>query len=570
MEYNLVTNIQSCYIDVPLLLYYSHVPTAIVSLVLAFFVFLKNRKLLVSKILLFIAIFFSLWSFFDIIIWISPDSRKVMFLWSIVNLIEMLVSVFTLYFAYAFLEKKDVPLKIKIFIGTLLLPFILLIPTKLNLPQFVIESCEAQQGPLLKYYYILEAFFSLSLIAYLIVKIIKNHESERAKTIYFSIGIILFLASFSGANIMGSILEQWEILQYGLFGMIVFLAFLSYLILKYQAFDIKVLATQFFIVASWLLIASQFFIGGQNQENLLLAVTTLLLTTVLGYIIFRSVKQEVVLAEGVRESSEKLLKINRKLEELDKAKSEFISIASHQLRTPLTSIKGFSSLLLENTFGKVPEKQKEAINKIFVNNEKLVLLVEDMLNVSRLESGRLQYDFEETEIVPLVGDVIKNLKLYAKNKKLYLKFQKPEEKLPLILADQRKLSEIIANLIDNAIKYTQKGGVRVMIESFERNQKVGKFEGTGTFDQTWIRVRVKDTGIGMKEEETVSIFEKFKKGNYAETEENGTRISGTGFGVYISRQMTHAMNGKLFAKSPGKNKGSEFILELPGIKENGK
>ena len=577
MEYDFITNIKTCYVDVPPLIYYSHIPTAIVGLLLGIFVYSKNKKILSAKLLLFVSVLFSLWCFFDLIMFSAFDSRAIMFSWSVINLIEMMVSMTTLYFAYIFIEKKEAPLWTKLIFGTLLLFFTFFMPTHFNLTNFDVPTCGALQGPLANYFYGAEIFTFLWLLGYLFKKIITVRDEERVRVGYFSIGIIFFLASFSGANIAGSISAMinindpgnWDILQYGMLGFPIFMGFLSYLILKYQAFDIKVIAGQFLVISVWMGVFSQLFIGNQNQENLMLAITTLALTTAFGYIIFRSVKQEVVLAEGVRESSEKLLKINKKLEELDRAKSEFISIASHQLRTPLTSIKGFSSLLLENTFGKVPEKQKEAINKIFVNNEKLVLLVEDMLNVSRLESGRLQYDFEETEIVPLVGDVIKNLKLYAKNKKLYLKFLKPKEALPLILADQRKLSEIVANLIDNAIKYTPKGGVTVTIESFERSQKVGKFEGTGTFDQTWVRVRVKDTGIGMSEEETVSIFEKFKKGNYTE-EENGVLVSGTGLGVYISRQMTHASSGKLFAKSPGKNKGSEFILELPGIKENGK
>jgi len=555
--------------SVPSLLYYSHIPTAAIALALAFFIFLKNKKEIASILLFIIASLFSVWSFLDLILWTNNNSTLIIFSWLLIRIVEVLIPIFVLYFSYWLIKKKDPPFFIKSFFLVLVIPVLIFIPTTFHFQTFDLSLCEPIEGSTLNYLHFFEPFVFISLVFFLIKEIFKEKNQSRKKIVLISLGSSFFLLSFLGTNLLGSFTLDWKTLQYGLFGMPIFMGFLSYLILKYQAFDIKVIAGQFLVISVWMGVFSQLFISNQNQENLMLAITTLTLTTVLGYIIFRSVKQEVVLAEGVRESSEKLLKINKKLEELDRAKSEFISIASHQLRTPLTSIKGFSSLLLENTFGKVPEKQKEAINKIFVNNEKLVLLVEDMLNVSRLESGRLQYDFEETEIVPLVGDVIKNLKLYAKNKKLYLKFLKPKEALPLILADQRKLSEIVANLIDNAIKYTPKGGVTVTIESFERSQKVGKFEGTGTFDQTWVRVRVKDTGIGMSEEETVSIFEKFKKGNYTE-EENGVLVSGTGLGVYISRQMTHASSGKLFAKSPGKNKGSEFILELPGIKENGK
>src|SRR3989344_2942904 len=138
MDLNLVSNIESCYVVIPHLLYYSHIPTAIVAFVLGFFVFFKNRnsETIVSKMLLFVSIFFAIWSLLDMLLWISVDSRIIAFIWSIINLVEMLVSVGTLYFAYVFLEKKDAPLKYKMILGALLLPFIILIPTRFNIPGF--------------------------------------------------------------------------------------------------------------------------------------------------------------------------------------------------------------------------------------------------------------------------------------------------------------------------------------------------------------------------------------------------------------------------------------------------
>src|SRR6185369_528731 len=199
----------------PSLLYYSHVPAALIALLLSIFVFLKNKTLLTSKLLLFMAVSFSFWSFFDLILWTNNDSRWIMFFWSIINLFEILVSAATLYFAYVFLSNRDVSYRIKLFVGGLLASFVVAIPMKINLPGINLTDCGAQQGPLLNYFYFLETFFSLWLVMYLISRIIKTHKQERKQAVYFSIGIILFLASFSGANILGSITEKWEILQYG-------------------------------------------------------------------------------------------------------------------------------------------------------------------------------------------------------------------------------------------------------------------------------------------------------------------------------------------------------------------
>lgn len=179
MGYNLVTNIETCYSNIPHLLYYSHIPTALVSLFLGFYVFFKNRRSLPAKLLMIISILFMTWSVFDIIIFVSPDSRKVMFFWSVINLVEMSVSVLTLFFAYAFLTKKDTKFWTKIIYGSLLVSFAIFIPTKLNLPGFDITNCEAQQGPLIKYFYVLESLFFFSLIIYLIRKIIGSDSKAR-------------------------------------------------------------------------------------------------------------------------------------------------------------------------------------------------------------------------------------------------------------------------------------------------------------------------------------------------------------------------------------------------------
>ena len=176
--------------------------------------------------------------------------------------------------------------------------------------------------------------------------------------------------------------EGWVISQYGLFGMPIFIGFLSYLILKYQAFNVKVIATQYFIVVIWVLVSSQFFISQERSAYVAIVLSWLIITSA-GFWLFRIMGKEDEMAKKLLTAQARLSRINEKLKEISRAKSEFISIASHQLRTPLTSIKGYTSLILEKTFGTVPRKQEEAIEKVLINNEKLVLLVEDMLNVSR-------------------------------------------------------------------------------------------------------------------------------------------------------------------------------------------
>jgi len=543
MEFDFVTNIKNCYVDIPVLLYYSHISTALVALTLSFFVFLKNKKLLTANILLFMAIFFSFWSVMDIILWVVYDSRKIMFFWSIINIFELLVSVSTLYFAYAFLEKKDVSLKIKFFIALLLTPFILLISTRYNLPQFIVDSCEANQGQLLNYFYFLEAFFSLWLVIYLVAKIIKNGGFEKKQTIFFSIGIILFSSSFSWVNIIGSITDNWEILQYGLFGMPLFLGFLAYLIVKYEAFNIRLIGSQALVATLIILIGSELFFV-DSTVNIILVLITLGLSLGFGYMLIRSIGSEVKRKDELQDMADRLAQANDQLRKLDNAKTEFISIASHQLRTPLTSIKGFISLVIEGSYGQVSDSVRDALTKVYASSERLIKLVEDLLNVSRIESGRMQFVFDKASIEDLVKELYDNFILVAKNKKLYLDLKIPKEKMTEVVMDSSKIHEVVSNLIDNALKYTERGGVIIKAE------EIGDMA---------IRITVSDTGIGVPAEEIQNLFKKFSRGK----DTGRLHVGGTGLGLYVGKNIIDAHHGRIWVESDGEGRGSSFIIELP-------
>ena len=529
---------------VPNLLYYSHVPAALISLFVGMFVFLKNRESLASKLLLSTAIVFFLWSFFDLVLWTNINSQLIMFVWSFVNLLEMMVSVFTLYFAYAFIEKKDISFRIKVVFAALILAFIVLIPSGFNLGGFDLVNCEAEQGSLLYYFYILEGFFSLFLIGYLIKKIFQAKGDQRKQVGYFSLGVILFLASFSGANIVGSITEKWEILQYGLFGMPVFMGFLAYLIVRYKAFNIKLFATNALVFTLIILIGSQFFFV-RNPVNVILTGVTFLLVIIFGTVLIRTVGEEIKRKEELQEITNKLAIANDQLRKLDEAKSEFISIASHQLRTPLTAIKGFISMLLEGSYGKLTKRHKDVVNKVYSSNERLIRLVEDLLNLSRIESGRMEYDFKKVDLKEVCQEIYDTFVIRAKESKLDFKLKFSEKELPLATTDRAKVMEVISNLVDNAIKYTLKGKVEL---------SVGESGESG-----FLEVRVKDSGIGIPQEELPYLFAKFSRGKDISRLNTG----GTGLGLHVGKRMIESLHGRISVHSDGEGKGSTFTVTVP-------
>ena len=249
------------------------------------------------------------------------------------------------------------------------------------------------------------------------------------------------------------------------------------------------------------------------------------------------------LEREVEKATKELKEAYEKLKNLDRAKSEFISIASHQLRTPLAAIKGYISMFLEGTYGKLSEKIKEPMENVYKSNERLIKLVNDLLNVSRIETGKIKLELQKTSIEDVISNIINELKIEAEKKNIYLKWQEPKKPLPEILVDRDKIRQVILNLIDNAIRYTNKGGIRIIYQT--ANKKC--------------QIIIADTGEGMTIEEILHLFESFSRGGA------GTQFysEGAGLGLYVAKKFVEMHKGKIWAESPGKGKGSTFYIELP-------
>ena len=185
------------------------------------------------------------------------------------------------------------------------------------------------------------------------------------------------------------------------------------------------------------------------------------------------------------EQTKELRKAFEELKVLDKAKSEFISMASHQLRTPLSAIKGYISMLIEGSWGKLPEKVKEKMKHVFYSNERLIRIVQDLLNISKIELGKMEIEKEPTQIEKQIQSCYEEMKIEAEKKNLKFIFKKPKTLLPKINVDSLKIRQVITNLIDNAIRYTQEGEIEISAQ--KKNSS--------------ILISVRDTGEGLTKEE---------------------------------------------------------------------
>ncbi len=529
-------------------IYYSHLFPSITGLIIAIFVFLQNPKGSVNRALLFLTLIFTFWSLIDLILWATNRPDLIMFFWSILIHFDLLIYIAAFYFIYAFIKNARPRWWEEFILLSFFIPLILFAHTNLNLIAFDYTNCwrEALEGPLWQFYvYSAELLIAFWIIIFIIHQWYKATSRIKKNEIALAgIGIIAFLISFSFGNITGSIETDWELGQYGLFGMPIFVAFLTYLIVRYRTFNAKLIATEALVAGLGLLILSLMFI--RKIENVLtIAFTTLILTTVLGVLLVRTVRKEITQRQEIEKLAQKLKKANKRLKELDQMKSEFVSIASHQLRSPLTSIRGYSSMLIEGSYGKLPPKALEAVERILDSSTYMAASIEDYLNVSRIEAGNMKYEMSDFNLKDETSLVVDDKRQEAIKKGLVLQFKSDVDQAGIVNADIGKTRQILHNLINNALKYTPKGTITIYIHDNAKKKE--------------IYVDIIDSGIGMKSDELEDIFGKFERAHNA----NQTNVTGTGLGLFVARKMAREMHGDIVAFSEGPGKGSTFRLTMP-------
>ena len=319
-------------------------------------------------------------------------------------------------------------------------------------------------------------------------------------------------------------------------------------ILKYKLFNLKLVLTQVLVFLIWIISLYQFLSAPREAANLALGAGSVIASVVVGVLLVRSVQQEIEERERAESLSKQLKKLNSELQEVDQMKTEFLSLASHQLRTPLTSIKGYASMILEGTYGKTTKKVREPIERIFTSSNILTKIIGDLLDVSKIEQGGLQYEMQTFSLASTVQSVVDEQVLSAKSKRIQLRLDMKQPGRYALKGDQVKLRQVFQNLIDNAIKYTDAGG-KVTVELSKKRDG----------EQRKIRVAVIDNGRGIHPDTIGHLFKKFSRGQAGKK----TNTGGSGLGLYLALQIVKAHAGKLWAKSEGEGKGSIFIAEFP-------
>jgi signal transduction histidine kinase len=385
----------------------------------------------------------------------------------------------------------------------------------------------------------------------------RRYKTDRIKRLQ----ILYLLGSyFVAANIafFTNLILPW----FGYFGLqwlgqvttVIMVVFTTIAILKYRLFNVKVIATELFVLTLIALIFAR-TLAAETPKERVLEILLLLATTLVGVFLIRSVLKEVSqrekiekLAGDLEKTNKDLENANERLKELDQLKTEFVSLATHQIRGPLTAIRGYASLILEGDFGHVSDSLRDPIEKIMSSSRHLITTVQDFLDISRIEQGKMKYDMAIFDLRQLAHEVADELKPNIEKAGLTLAFKADKDADYSVKGDASKIRQVVQNLIDNAQKYSKNGTVHVSL--------------TKSSDHKKVIISVKDNGIGIAAETIPKLFEKFTRAKDA----NKTNVIGTGLGLYVAREMIKAHNGRIWVESEGEGKGATFSFELDAAK----
>ncbi|AKB85558.1 PAS domain S-box protein [Methanococcoides methylutens] len=259
--------------------------------------------------------------------------------------------------------------------------------------------------------------------------------------------------------------------------------------------------------------------------------------------IVEDITARVKAEEAMIKYAEDLAAANEELKSLDRMKDEFLSNVSHELKTPLTSIKGYTELISEESLGPLTDKQKEVEDTVLRNAERLKRLVDSLLYISRVQSGTVKYNFEPVSIGEIIDMTLLDLKIQIDQKNLKVEKNIPVDLSP-VNGDRDKLTDTFTNIVDNSIKFTPEGGTLTF---------------TVAVEEDLLHIVLKDTGIGIPPDLIPMLFRRF----YQIDATRKRKYGGTGLGLYICKEIVTAHEGKIWAESEGENKGTEIHVLLP-------
>lgn len=525
--------------------------TIAANLILGFIIFFRNQQGATNRLFLLLVLSITIWGITNYFSYTIVQKVTTLLLARLVLFFSIPFATFFFLLVYTFPDKElKISKKYLAFLVALSLITMVVTLLPITFKRIIISSNRSINAPEVGFGIVLFAFtvlfYDLGGLALLLKRITKARGLERTQLSYLCGGFILMLGSILIFTfILPSFVGNIKFLPLAAVFTLPFVASTFYAILKHRLLNVRVIATE---ILAFLVIIIAFFeiIFSQSIWEIIFRTSIFVALLIFGILLIRSVLREVEQREKLEQLTQELSAANQRLKELDQLKTEFLSFASHQVKSPMAAVKGFATLIFDGTYGEVPEKVKAGARKIKEAADRLIALVNNLLDLRRLEEGRMEYTFAEVSINKLVQSVVEEHRPLADNKKLALEFTADATDLR-VMADEQKLRQVIQNVIDNSIKYTEQGFVKVAVKQQDNA----------------VLVSVVDSGIGIAPELLPQMFQRFIRDPAVKV-----KIQGTGLGLFIAKEMIVAHKGEIWAESEGLGKGSRFFVKLPSLKEN--
>lgn len=524
-------------------------PCSIFIFIMGFWVWLENRKSLQNILFLLLSIVFGILFFCSFVMNKSCSNANTVLFW---DRFQYIFSVFSGILMYHFsLVFSGIKGQRKILYSGYILTFIFSILSQTD--YFVKGVFNYQWGchtiaQIGHHIWLLVGFMPFIFLFFVnIIQTLQKSKEAIKRTqakyiiVAFSCQILMAVAFLPAYKI--------EVYPFGYIGPLLFITIIAYAITEKQLFA-PVIATDILVLAILIFLAT-FLIFPSLRMGFSGRLVIFLLILFLSYLLVKYTHQEAKrraeaerLAAKERTLRKRAESVAQEFQRLDKAKTQFILTTQHHLRTPLSIIKGYVSMILEGSYNQVPEEFKKPLLGIEESTDKAIKIVNELLDISQTQIKGI-INKQKVNLLNFLNETIGELLPLAKEKGLYLTIKEPQTEIPEIEIDQSKMKAALCNLIDNGIKYTKKGGITIEPKLIDKDR---------------IQIIIADTGIGLTQEEISHLFERpFERGKDAQKMWG----SGKGIGLVLTKTIVEAHQGKVWAKSPGKNKGSTFYIELP-------
>lgn len=366
--------------------------------------------------------------------------------------------------------------------------------------------------------------FFIAGIAFLFKRIGESKGDERRQVILMFTGMsltagLLLLFSF----ILPIIFKNFDFVPYGalfIFPVIVFTAYAIYIVELFHVKNVFAGLFTFFLCTVSLIE----LVLADTLEQLLLRVLVFLLTLVIGI---------------------QLVKNTFEIELANEQKSELMSFATHEIRTPITVMRGYASMLLDGDRGVISKEVRDLLQKIMISGNDVVTLLSQYLDKSKIELGQIEYVPSKFDVGQLINEILATFQVHAEQKGIMLTHDVPLSRKHFIYADQGRVKEVLTNIIDNSIKYTPTGSIIISVKS----------------ENSHVIIKVADTGVGIAKETIPMLFKEFSRADLQKV-----NSLGSGIGLYLAKTFTEAQKGEVWVESEGKDKGAQFYIKFPEAK----